>query len=164
MFNLGDGLLMSSRASLTAAMIEAAITSEEAKRSCFCFFCSSWVIALRVSPMTRPRSGRSDKQPVRQLASEDVGRHVPTLHAAQRTVSNDPRIRHCLYWCWDVLAAALAGDCEVAKSGIRQVPHPTIIGEQTANMLPDPKIKTRHTIPYLAEETILIMSTYFKMS
>jgi hypothetical protein len=34
-YSRGDGLLMSSLASRTAAMMDAAITSVEAKRSCF---------------------------------------------------------------------------------------------------------------------------------
>jgi hypothetical protein len=46
----GDGRI-SSLANLTAAMIEAAITSVEAKRSCFALSCSSREMARLISPI-----------------------------------------------------------------------------------------------------------------
>jgi len=50
-----DGLLMSgSRAKRTAAMMEAAMTMVEAKRSCVLLSCSSLEIALFISPISAP--------------------------------------------------------------------------------------------------------------
>jgi hypothetical protein len=48
--NLGDGLPISSRASRTAAMIAAAMTTVEAKRSSFCRCRSSHAIDRFISP------------------------------------------------------------------------------------------------------------------
>lgn len=50
--NLGDGLLMSSRDNLTAAMMAAAMTTVDANLSCFRRSSSSRAIALRISPMS----------------------------------------------------------------------------------------------------------------
>jgi hypothetical protein len=47
---LGDGRI-SSLASLTAAMMDAAITSVEANLSCFVLSCSSRAMARLISPM-----------------------------------------------------------------------------------------------------------------
>lgn len=52
--NLGDGRLMSSRASRTAAMIDAAMTSVDANLSRFCRSASSLAMARRISPITAP--------------------------------------------------------------------------------------------------------------
>jgi hypothetical protein len=52
--SLGDGLLMSSRANRTAAMIDAAITSVDANLSCFRRSASSLAMARRISPISAP--------------------------------------------------------------------------------------------------------------
>lgn len=120
--SLGEDLLMSSRASRTAAMMLAAITSVDAKRSCLLPSCSSrdsshpW----RRLPL---RSHRLLAEPVRQTSMEDVRRQVASPLPAERTIGDDPGVRHRLHRCRDVLAAALAADRVVANAGGWQVPH-----------------------------------------
>jgi hypothetical protein len=55
--SFGDGPLISSRAIRTAAMMLAAITNVDAKRSCLLPSCSSRATARRISPMVGAPSG-----------------------------------------------------------------------------------------------------------
>jgi hypothetical protein len=53
----------------------------------------------------------------RQSASEYLGWEIPSSLTAQWTGVNDPRIRHRLDGCGDVLTASFALDYEVVESG-----------------------------------------------
>lgn len=125
---------MSSRASRTAAMMDAAITSVEAKRSCARRSCSSRAIALRISPTGSPPRHVPDGQQVRKHPWENLcGQVAPSL-TAQRAFSHDPRIRHGLNRGRDVLSASFTTDDGVGMPRLGQVPHGNSIGEEKAKI------------------------------
>src|ERR1035441_6761015 len=82
---------------------------------------------------------------MRQSATEDVSRQVQTPVIAQRTVCNDPGVRHRLHGCWDVLATALAPHGVITEPGFRQVPHQGIIGEYKAKVIHRPNASSIST-------------------
>jgi hypothetical protein len=49
------------------------------------------------------------------MTSEDVGWQIASTLATERTLSDDPCVRHCLHWSRDVLSAS-AG--EVSKTAL----------------------------------------------
>lgn len=124
-----------SRANRTAAMIEAAITMVEAKRSWFRLSCSSLEIALFISPTDRPPRGAPDRQKVRESPPEYLCRQVTALRPAERTVGNNPSIWHGSDRGGDGLVAYLAPNGEVAEPGLGQVPHRNSVGEYKAKVI-----------------------------
>jgi len=127
----GLGVEMSSRASLTAAMIADAITSVDAYRSAVLRSCSSCAIALRISPMAIPCFLHPSFIVTRQSTLEYFGGQVASTRTAQRAGLNDPAIGHCLNGCSDVLTATLAGDDKGVDLCWRALEHGRVTVENT---------------------------------
>ena len=95
-------------------------------------FCRQLHVPLLASSLPSlhlPCPRRTDRQSVRQLASEDVrGKVAPSL-STQRTLRHNPGIRHRLHGGRNVLVASLAPHGVVAGPGLRQHEHENSIGE-----------------------------------
>ena len=76
---------------------------------------------------------------MRKPASEDVKWQVTALGSAQRTLGRDPATWHGFNGGWDVLAASLATEGEVADAGRRDEEHEKII-----RRIKDEDIKTQY--------------------
>src|ERR1700733_13604141 len=71
------------------------------------------------------RAHRFLAEPIRQASTEDVWRQVAASRSAQRTIGDDPGVRHRMNWCRVVFATPLAAHCVVANAGCGQVTHAT---------------------------------------
>src|ERR1700722_14990074 len=70
----------------------------------------------------------------RQPPTEDVRRQIASSHPAERTIGDDPGVRHGLHWGRDVLAAALAADRIVANADAGRFHMRPSIGEKRRNL------------------------------
>jgi hypothetical protein len=59
---------------------------------------------------------------------------IPPPLSAERTIGNNPRVRHGLDWRWDILPARFADDDKGMAVGRWTVEHGDIIGEYKANI------------------------------
>ena len=71
---------------------------------------------------------------MRKSTLEDVRGQIPAPRSAKRTIGDDPRVRHCLDWCGNVLLTALAGYDKRMDASRRAVEHETSIGEYKAKI------------------------------
>ena len=141
-----------SLASLTAAMIDAAITSVDANRSVI-RFCSS-IAFLRscssraIARLIRPTDHLTTSDPLRhdlmgKLSLKNLCWQIAALLAAERTRRNDPVIRQRLHRRRNVLVTPFAGDHKRIQAGSRDVKHGYSIGEYKA------KISTGFIRPFI---------------
>jgi hypothetical protein len=92
----GDGLLMSgSRANRTAAMMAAAITMVEVKRSCVRLSRSSLAIALLISPISAPPPDAAHQE---TCATVCPGKSLTADSASSFHTTDKPQQSNCLAW------------------------------------------------------------------